>query len=231
VTRRCGIIVALDTPDPAEARRLARAVAPWCPIVKLGPEFLLANGPAGVVAIAALDVFLDVKLHDIPNTVAGAVRSALRMQPRMLTLHAAGGTAMIEAAAEAARAGGAPRPSLLAVTTLTSIDAVALAATGVSGTMEQQVLRLGRLAVAAGADGLICAPSEVASLREALGEAPLLVVPGIRPIGVAAHDQSRTATPREAAVSGADWIVVGRPITAAPSPAAAAAAIAAELDA
>jgi orotidine-5'-phosphate decarboxylase len=225
------MIVAVDNSDLAEARRLTLAVGPWCPIVKLGPEFLLANGPAGVVAIPAADVFLDVKLHDIPNSVAGAVRSALRLRPRMLTLHAAGGAAMIAAAAEAARAAGDRRPSLLAVTTLTSVDAVALAATGVSGTIAQQVLRLGRLAVAAGADGLICAPTEVAPLRDALGDAPLLVVPGIRPLGVPAHDQARASTPREAARAGADWIVVGRPITAAPNPAVAAAAIAAELDA
>ncbi len=207
---------------------MATTLTPWCELFKVGPEFFLANGPAGLLAIGGR-VFLDVKLHDIPNTVAGAVRSAIRLSPRMLTLHAAGGAAMIEAAATAASAGGADRPLLLAVTVLTSLDAAALAAMGVAGGTRQQVLRLARLAVAAGADGLVCAPSEVAMLRDALGEAPLLVVPGIRPHGGAVGDQARTATPAEAAAAGADWLVVGRPITAARDPSAAASAIAAEL--
>ncbi|MBN9511171.1 MAG: orotidine-5'-phosphate decarboxylase [Alphaproteobacteria bacterium] len=229
MSRRCGLIVALDTPDVAVARRMAATLAPWCGLFKLGLEFFLANGPAGVREVGGR-VFLDVKLHDIPNTVAGAVRSAVPLAPRMLTLHAAGGTAMIAAAVQAAATADADhRPLLLAVTVLTSIDAAALAAMGVAGGTRQQVLRLARLAVAAGVDGLVCAPSEVAMLRDALGEAPLLVVPGIRPAGAAAGDQARTATPAEAAAAGADWLVVGRPITGAPDPLAAAAAISAEL--
>jgi orotidine-5'-phosphate decarboxylase len=228
VSRRCGLIVALDTPDVAVARRMATALAPWCGLFKLGLEFFLASGPAGVRELGGR-VFLDVKLHDIPNTVAGAVRSAIPLAPRMLTLHAAGGTAMIEAAVQAAATAGADRPLLLAVTVLTSIDTAALAAMGVAGGTRQQVLRLARQAVAAGVDGLVCAPSEVAMLRDALGEAPLLVVPGIRPAGAAAGDQARTATPAEAAAAGADWLVVGRPITGAPDPMAAAAAISTEL--
>jgi orotidine-5'-phosphate decarboxylase len=172
-------------------------------------------------------VFLDLKLHDIPNTVAGAVRSLAPLRPAWLTIHAAGGAAMIAAAREAAeKSGGADRMKILAVTVLTSIDAATLSDTGVSGGPVQQVLRLARLAVAAGADGLVCSPREVAPLRAALGEGPALVVPGVRPAGSAADDQARTATPEEMAAAGADFVVVGRPITKAADPAAAAAAIA-----
>ena len=228
MSRRTGLIAALDTLDVARAKAWAQAVAPQCGMVKLGLEFFLANGAAGYAAVAAgMDVFLDLKLHDIPNTVAGAVRAVLPLRPKMLTLHAAGGATMIEAARTAAGSAGADRPLLLAVTVLTSLDAEALHATGVAGGPRQQVLRLARLAMAAGADGLVCSPLEVAMLRDALGEAPLLVVPGIRPAGSVADDQARTLTPREAAMAGADWLVVGRPITQAANPAAAAAAIAA----
>jgi orotidine-5'-phosphate decarboxylase len=174
-------------------------------------------------------VFLDLKLHDIPNTVAGAVRSLLPLRPAMMTLHAAGGAAMIAAARAEAEKAGAERPMLLAVTVLTSIDAATLASTGVAASPADQVLRLARLALAAGADGLVCSPQEAGVLRAALGPAPFLVVPGVRPAGSAAGDQARTATPAEAVAAGADWIVVGRPITGAADPAAAAAAIAAGL--
>jgi orotidine-5'-phosphate decarboxylase len=149
----------------------------------------------------------------------------------MLTLHAAGGPAMVAAAREAAEAAGAARPIILAVTVLTSMDAATLAETGVSGGPVQQVLRLARLALAAGADGLVCSPQEVSRIRDAFGETPLLVVPGVRPAGSAMGDQARTATPAEAVAAGADWIVVGRPITGAADPAAAAAAIAESLPA
>jgi orotidine-5'-phosphate decarboxylase len=158
------------------------------------------------------------------------VRSLAPLQPAWLTIHAAGGAAMIAAAREAAekaaeRAGSAQRMRILAVTVLTSLDAAALAETGVAGGTVQQVLRLARLAVAAGADGLVCSPREVAPLRDALGDGPALVVPGVRPAGSAADDQARTATPEEMAAAGADFVVVGRPITKAADPAAAAAAI------
>jgi orotidine-5'-phosphate decarboxylase len=169
------------------------------------------------------------KLHDIPNTVAGAVRAVLPLGPRMLTLHAAGGGGMIAAARQAAEAAGPARPMLLAVTVLTSLDAAGLAATGVADSPAAQVLRLARLAIEAGADGLVCSPLEVAMLRDALGPGPALVVPGIRPAGSAAGDQMRTMTPRDAVEAGADWIVVGRPITAAPDVGQAAAAIAAAI--
>jgi orotidine-5'-phosphate decarboxylase len=223
------LIAALDTADLDRARALARDVAPHAGMLKLGLEFFLANGAAGVRAVTGAPIFLDLKLHDIPNTVAGGVRSVLGLRPRMLTLHAAGGGAMIAAARAAAEAAGAERPLLLAVTVLTSLDAAALGETGVSGGPRQQVLRLARLAMASGADGLVCSPREVAMLRDALGPDPVLVVPGIRPAGSPAGDQARTLTPREAMAAGADWLVVGRPITASPDPAAAAAAIAAEM--
>lgn len=220
------LIVALDTTDTALAIGWADAVAPHCGMFKLGLEFFLANGAAGMKAIAGRPIFLDLKLHDIPNTVAGAVRAVLPLAPRMLTVHAAGGAAMVAAARHAAEAAGAARPMILAVTVLTSLHEVDLAAIGVPGPPAAQVLRLARLAVAAGADGLVCSPLEVAMLREALGTGPALVVPGIRPAGSAAGDQARTMTPEEAVAAGADWIVVGRPITAAPDAAQAAAVIA-----
>jgi len=222
------LIAALDTADATLARDWARAVAPHCGALKLGLEFFAANGPAGVRAIADRPVFLDLKLHDIPNTVAGAVRAVLPLAPAMLTLHAAGGAAMIAAARRAAETAAA-RPALLAVTVLTSLDATALEATGIADTPRAQVLRLARLALAAGADGLVCSAHELAALRDAFGGSPLLVVPGIRPSGSPVGDQARTMTPAAAIAAGADWIVVGRPITAAADPGAAAAAIAAEL--
>jgi orotidine-5'-phosphate decarboxylase len=229
MTRRTGLIAALDTTDPAIARAWAEAVAPSCGLVKLGLEFFLANGAAGVAAVTDRAVFLDLKLHDIPNTVAGAVRAVLPVRPKMLTVHASGGGAMVEAARRTAETAGESRPILLAVTVLTSLDAAALHDTGVAGGPRQQVLRLARLALGAGAAGLVCSPHEVSVLRDALGDGPLLVVPGIRPAGAAAGDQARTMTPREAAQAGADWLVVGRPITGSPDPGAAAAAIAAEI--
>jgi len=226
------LIPAIDTADAARATALAAALSPQCGALKLGLELFMAAGPAAVRAMAAqAPVFLDLKLHDIPNTVAGAVRSLLPLRPAMLTLHAAGGPAMLSAAREAAEAAGPDRPILLAVTVLTSLDAATLAAVGVAGGPVEQVLRLARMAMAAGADGLVCSPQEVARIRDALGGAPLLVVPGIRPAGSAAGDQARTATPAEAVAAGADWSVVGRPITAAADPAAAARAIVASLPA
>ncbi len=222
-----GLIAALDTADPVQVATWAGALAPHCGVLKLGLEFYLAIGPTGISGVTQRPVFLDLKLHDIPNTVAGAVRAVLPLRPYMMTLHAAGGGAMIEAARRAAD--GADRPLLLAVTVLTSLDSSALHATGVAGGPRQQVLRLARLALGAGADGVVCSGQEAAMLRDALGAGPVLVVPGIRPAGTASADQARTMTPRQAVEAGADWIVVGRPITGSPDPAAAAAAIAAEL--
>ena len=224
-----GLIAALDTTDLAQAQTWAGEIGPHCGMLKLGLEFFLAHGAEGFNAVGqGRPMFLDLKLHDIPNTVAGAVRAVLPVRPAMLTLHASGGAAMIEAARKAADTVTVP-PLLLAVTVLTSLDAAALHATGVSGGPRQQVLRLARLALDAGADGLVCSAHEVAMLRDALGDKPVLVVPGIRPAGSDIGDQARVMTPRDAAKAGASWIVVGRPITQAANPAAAAAAILAEL--
>ncbi len=224
------LIVALDTTELGTATGWAAAVSPHCGALKVGLEFFLAHGAAGVRAVsgAGRPLFLDLKLHDIPNTVAGAVRAVLPLGPAMLTVHAGGGGAMVEAARRAAEGAAAARPVLLAVTVLTSLDAAALHAVGVSGGPRQQVLRLARLAMAAGADGLVCSAQEVPALRDALGDGPVLVVPGIRPAGAAAGDQARTMTPAEAVAAGADWIVVGRPITGAADPGEAARGIAAE---
>lgn len=223
------IIAALDTSDLAVARSWARVLTPHVGLLKLGLAFFTAHGPEGVRAVTRAPVFLDLKLHDIPNTVAGAVAAVLPLRAAMLTLHAAGGTAMIRAAREAAGAAGVDRPKLLAVTVLTSLSPEALAETGVVDSPPEQVLRLARLALAAGADGLVCSPQEVALLRREFGAEPLLVVPGIRPQGSDAGDQARTLTPQAAVAAGADWLVVGRPITGAADPASAAAAIAASL--
>lgn len=219
------LIAAIDTPDPVRAAALVRAVGPHCGLVKLGLEFFLANGPAGVAAFADTRLFLDLKLHDIPNTVGKAVGSLAALNVAMLTVHAAGGAKMIAAAVAASHAKGPSRPLILAVTVLTSLDAHALYETGVSGGTTQQVLRLGRLALEAGADGLICSAHELGPLRDTFGPAPVLVVPGIRPPGSEIGDQARVMTPQAAVQAGASYIVVGRPITEAADPAAAAAAI------
>ncbi len=230
--RATRLIVALDTGDEALAADWARRLGPHADALKLGLEFCCAHGPSALRRVAGdRALFLDLKLHDIPNTVAAAVRALSPVRPAMLTLHTQGGAAMVEAARGARDEAfpGPVRPLLLAVTVLTSLDAEMLHQTGVSGGIRQQVLRLGRLAMGAGADGLVCSPHEIAALRDALGEAPVLVVPGVRPPGAAPGDQKRVMTPRAARDAGADWIVVGRPITRADDPAAAAAAIAAML--
>lgn len=222
------LIAAIDTADAAKAAGLIKAVAPHCGLVKLGLEFFLSQGPAGLAVAGGAPVFLDLKLHDIPNTVAGAVRSLSPLGVRMLTIHAGGGAAMVAAAAEAAASSPSP-PKILAVTVLTSLNVAALSETGVAGGTTQQVLRLARLALANGADGLVCSAHEITQLRDAFGEKPILVVPGIRPAGSDIGDQARVMTPEQAVAAGADYIVVGRPITGSRDPAAAAAAIAASV--
>jgi orotidine-5'-phosphate decarboxylase len=202
--------------------------------LKLGLEFVTANGPAGVRSVVdlGLPVFLDLKFHDIPNTVAGAVRVAADLGVTMLTLHLQGGAAMLWAAADAIKdLHPSQRPLLLGVSVLTSMDDKDLAAVGVEGSTEAQVLRLAGLAKKTGMDGMICSPREIGPLREAFGNALKLVVPGIRPAGCAAGDQKRTLTPGEAIKAGADYLVIGRPITAAGSPRAAALAIEEEIEA
>jgi orotidine-5'-phosphate decarboxylase len=225
------ILCAIDMPDPAAARTLAAKVRGRVGGLKLGLEFFVANGPEAVRAVAGNEpLFLDLKLHDIPNTVAGAVRSVARLSPLLLTIHAAGGAAMMRAAAEAAAAsarGG--RMRLLGVTVLTSLDDTDLGAIGQRGSAAEQAQRLALLARASGLDGVVCSPHEVAALRAACGQDFLLVVPGIRPQGAAAADQKRVMGPRAAIEAGADYLVIGRPITAATDPAAAARAIAEEL--
>jgi orotidine-5'-phosphate decarboxylase len=224
------IIAALDTTDIDRARGWAAATAANVGMFKLGLEYFLATGAAGYRAITGRPIFLDVKLHDIPNTVAGAIRAILPLAPAMVTVHAGGGSAMIRAARDAVgNQAASGRPLILAVTVLTSLDDAALATTGVTDGAAAQVLRLGRLAIEAGADGLVCSPLEVAMLRRNLGPDVRLVVPGIRPAGTGKGDQARTLSPAETMAAGADHIVIGRPITAAADPAAAAAAIRASL--
>jgi orotidine-5'-phosphate decarboxylase len=220
------VFVGLDTSDASEAAALARAVGPYVGGVKLGLQFFMANGPAGVRAIAdtGVPVFLDVKLHDIPNTVAGALKSLAALNLYMVNVHAGGGAAMLAAA----RAACAPATKLIAVTVLTSLDDGDVAAMGVDDGAAAQVTRLAGLAQAAGLDGVVCSPHEVAGLKAAWPDG-YFVVPGIRPAGIALGDQKRVMTPREALAAGATMLVIGRPITDAADPAAAAAAIAAEI--
>lgn len=219
------ICCAIDRPDLTGALALVRALKDSVGMIKLGLEFFIANGPAGVAAVAAegVPLFLDLKLHDIPNTVAGAVAAAARLPVGLLTLHAAGGRAMLEAAVQARNASGS-QLRLLGVTVLTSLDAMDLEALGVARSPADQVLALAEMALSAGLDGLVCSPHEVAALRRRFGSDPLLVVPGIRPAGTA-DDQKRTLDPRRARELGADLLVIGRPITAAADPRAAARAI------
>ncbi len=221
------LIVALDFPTQQQALEMVDRLEGSVRWVKVGLELYLAAGRPVIEALRArhLQVFLDLKLHDIPNTVASAVRVCGDNGANLLTVHAGGGPAMIAAAAEAAPA----FLQILAVTVLTSMDSAELRATGISEAPSQQVLRLGNMAVSAGAAGLICSPEEVSLLRSAIVSEPLLVVPGIRPDGFAADDQRRTATAAAAIQSGADKLVVGRPITRAADPAAAASALLEEI--
>src|SRR6201996_1299041 len=219
------LIVALDFPDAAAALGCVDQFAGSVSWFKVGLELFLASGDSVVRELKQRghSIFLDLKLHDIPNTVSSAIRSLAKLEPDLLTVHAAGGRAMLNAAAEAARSLPHP-PRLVAVTVLTSMDAVALGETGVAAAPVEQVLRLARLAAECGIEGMVCSPAEAAALRSALSKA-LLVTPGIRPAGSDAGDQKRIATPQFALAAGASMLVIGRPITAAPDPKAAAQAI------
>jgi orotidine-5'-phosphate decarboxylase len=226
------IFCAFDMPEVAAARELAQNLDGHIGGIKMGLEFFMANGPAGVREVSGagrLPVFLDVKLHDIPNTVAGAVRSILPLKPSLVTIHTSGGPAMMKAAADAAAEAGTERPKLIGVTVLTSLDDADLKAVGVTRSSTDQVVALAQLAKDSGLDGAVCSPLEVAALRAACGPDFMLVVPGIRPAGGEMGDQKRVMTPREALDAGADVLVIGRPITKADNPAAAAAAIAQEI--
>ena len=220
------IYVALDTPDLGRAMAIAKAVMRHAGGLKLGLEFFAANGPAGVAEIAhlGLPIFLDLKLHDIPNTVAKAVQALRPLNPAILTVHAAGGRAMLEDAKAAAPA----NTKVVAVTVLTSFDDGDLARIGVSGGAHAQVLRLAAVAQEAGLDGTVCSGAEVAEVRKQW-KAGFFVVPGIRPAGGDLADQKRVITPRAAIDAGASILVIGRPVTQAEDPDAALRAIAATL--
>ncbi len=232
---RGGILVALDTTDPAQARAWAGATAGAVAGIKLGLEFFAAQGPAGIRQVAELDVplFLDLKFHDIPNTVAGAIRGVAPLRPAIVNVHAAGGAAMMRAAGDAAREAaaklGATPPKVIAVTVLTSLGDEDLAAVGQPHKAADQVRRLAALTQACGLDGVVCSPHEIAPLRHDLGEDFLLVTPGVRPVWAAAGDQKRVMTPAQAAAAGADYLVIGRPITGAADPGDAARRIAQEI--
>jgi len=234
VRGRDRIVAALDVPDPAAAAALAARLAGHVGMVKVGLELFVAHGRAALEAVRpfGLPIFLDLKLHDIPQTVEAAARGAGALGAALVTVHASGGAEMIAAARRGLSAGaaaaGVAAPKLLAVTVLTSLGADDLRALGFGGTPAETVLRLARIAVKAGADGLVCSPEEVAQLRRELGPSPLLVVPGIRPAGTAAGDQRRTGTPRAAIEAGASHLVIGRPLRDSPDPAATADAIAAD---
>jgi orotidine-5'-phosphate decarboxylase len=216
------LIVALDFPSTLEALEFVERLDGACKWFKVGLELYYAAGNALIETLRSkgLEVFLDLKMHDIPNTVAGGVRSVGVAGASLLTVHAGGGRAMLEAAAEAAQAPGSPR--LLAVTVLTSMDAVELAGVGVTASPAEQVMRLARLARAAGIDGLVSSAEEVGALRHELGDEVLLVTPGIRSAADEVGDQKRVVTPEKAIAAGASMLVVGRPITKAKDPAAAA---------
>jgi orotidine-5'-phosphate decarboxylase len=220
------IFVALDTPDVHRAAALAREVCGIAGGVKLGLEFFCANGHEGVLRIAehGMPIFLDLKLHDIPNTVGKAVEALAPLEPAILTVHAAGGRAMMAAAKAAAR----PKTKVVGVTVLTSLDHVDLSATGVAGSPAKQVERLAELAQEAGLDGIVCSGAEVAIARKKW-PAGFFVVPGVRPAGGEASDQKRLVTPRQAMDDGASILVIGRPITGATDPASAIRDIAASL--
>ncbi|WP_051978541.1 orotidine-5'-phosphate decarboxylase [Edaphobacter aggregans] len=224
------LAVALDVPDVRLALDLVDRLGDSCRWVKVGMELYYAAGNSLLDELRSRGyrIFLDLKLHDIPNTVAGGVQSVAKSGAELLTVHASGGGAMLTAAAEAAKTPGAPR--LLAVTVLTSMDAAELSAVGVCSSPAEQVLQLARLATRAGINGMVCSAEEVAALRAELGPEAMLVVPGIRPAGNESNDQRRVATPAEAIARGASMLVVGRPITRAEDPADAARAVLREIE-
>ena len=215
------LIIALDYPSAAAALSFVDRLEGRCLWFKVGLELYLGAGPGIIETLRSrgFQVFLDLKLHDIPNTVAAAIRSVSSLGATLLTVHASGGPAMLVAAVQAA-AETPHAPGLLGVTVLTSMDGSQLAATGVPGEPGSQALRLARLCIASGINGLVCSPQELPAFRAELGASPLLVTPGIRPAGSPLGDQSRVATPAEAIGAGASKIVVGRPVTRAQDPAA-----------
>ncbi len=226
------IIVALDFPEAPSALALARQLDPLHCRVKVGKELFVAAGPDLIEDLHSLghSVFLDLKFHDIPNTVAAACKAAARLGVWMVNVHASGGLAMMRAAREALMGFETP-PHLIAVTVLTSMEREDLRGIGLDCEPQDQVLRLARLTQQAGLDGVVCSAREATLLRETLGEGFLKVTPGIRPAGCAAGDQKRVLTPTQALAAGAHYLVIGRPITQAADPLAALLAIEAEISA
>ncbi len=227
------VFVAIDTKDPAKAQALAQKLRGTVGGIKLGLEFFMANGPQGYAPFVGGDVplFVDVKLHDIPNTVAGGIASLLPLKPDFITIHTSGGPAMMKAAVEAAAKAEGKRPKILGVTVLTSLDETDLEKVGQDPLPARQVERLALLAKECGLDGIVCSPAEIKTLRKACGPDFILMVPGIRPAWAAANDQKRVMTPREAMEAGATHLVIGRPITGADDPSEAAKRIMDEINA
>jgi len=247
MTMRDKLIVALDLPTGDAATRMAERLQGHVGMFKVGSELFTAEGPVPVRYLVATGhrVFLDLKFHDIPNTVRAAAREAAQLGVSMVNVHASGGRKMMEAALEGARSAlatvwanpgppqGPPQqfgPKVLAVTILTSLEIQDLEELGISGTPMEAVVRLARLAQSAGLDGVVASAREISAIRQACGPEFLIVTPGIRPVSAATNDQARIATPASAIAAGADYLVVGRPITGAPDPAAAADAIVAEME-
>ena len=230
------IFVALDTADLDLGLELARALKGLVGGMKIGKEFFTALGPEGVrkIQAAQMPIFMDLKFHDIPNTVAGAVRAAISLRPAVLNVHAAGGRTMMEAARDASAAEsqrlGVKKPLVLAVTVLTSLDAHDLADIGVDGHPVDQVKRLAALTQESGLDGVVCSANEIGPLRDQCGPTFKLLTPGIRPAWAVSGDQKRVVTPADAVVRGSDYLVIGRPITGADDPAMAARRICEELN-
>lgn len=232
-TLRNPVFCAIDTPDLGTATTWAARIGDHVGGIKLGLEFISAHGPKGVRQVmkaSDLPVFLDVKFHDIPNTVAGAVRAITAAKPFMINVHASGGRAMMQAAADAASDAAyehvVPRPLVMGVTILTSLSDTDLAEVGMASSTADQAIRLAVLAKESGLDGVVCSPHEAARIRAECGPNFKLITPGVRPEWAAANDQKRIMTPEQAVAAGADYLVIGRPITAAEDPSAAARRIA-----
>jgi len=225
------VFCALDTTDRDRAMATAKEIMGSVGGLKIGLETYYSLGRDGYSALAALGlpIFLDLKLHDIPNTVAGGIRALLPLRPAIINVHASGGRAMMQAAMAAAKTAGQDRPKIIAVTVLTSLDDDDLTASGISRGTAEQALGMARLAREAGLDGVVCSPHEITAIKSSCGADFITVVPGIRPGGVSADDQKRVMAPEAALAAGADILVIGRPITAAPAPATAAAQIARSL--
>jgi orotidine-5'-phosphate decarboxylase len=226
------LIVALDVQTSDMVKQLVDSLPPEVTWYKVGLELFTAEGPAALQYLRKKNkkIFLDLKLHDIPNTVAAAVASAARHGVAMLTLHAGGGREMLKAAVQSARKADSSTPKLVAVTTLTSLAQSDLLELGITRSLADHTLALGEMAISAGVDGLVCSPHEARAFRDKLGKGPILVTPGIRPAGADVADQKRVATPEAAIKAGASFLVVGRPITQAPDPTTAAKDILREIE-